>query len=519
MSKTEKILDGNAYVDLVNKAKVYDVAIKTPLQAAPKISQKMGNNIFLKREDLQPVFSFKIRGAYNCIASLSKEQRSRGVICASAGNHAQGVALSAKTLQIPATIVMPETTPQIKVDAVIANGGDVVLHGVSYSDAAEKAAELVAERGLSYIHPFDDPYVIAGQGTIAKEVLEQYDEILEANPIGKLDAIFVCVGGGGMLAGIATYIKTKRPDVQVIGVEPDDSDAMTQSIEAGKLVELDDVGIFADGVAVKIVGDETFRLSQLYVDKMITVSTDQICAAIKDVFDEKRSVLEPAGAVGLAGVKDYIQSQGWEGKNIVVTASGANMNFDRLRHVSERTEFAERREGVIAVKIPEKAGAFKAFCQVIGSLNITEFNYRYADERRAVIYVGVEIKSEGQLESLVETLNSQDYEALDLTDNELAKLHIRHLVGGRNQQVSDEKLYRFRFPERPGALMKFLNALGGNWNISLFHYRNHGADFGRVLCGLQIPETDKQVFQKTLDELGYWYEDESDNPAYRLFLS
>lgn len=503
------------YIEKVNVAKVYDVAVKTPLEQASKLSNRLKNLIFLKREDLQPVFSFKIRGAYNCIANLSEEQRQQGVVCASAGNHAQGVALSAHELGIPATIVMPSTTPRIKVDAVEAKGAKVILHGMSYSDAAEKADELVAENGLAYIHPFDDPFVIAGQGTVGKEILEQFSAL----NIGDLDAIFVCVGGGGLLAGIASYVKQVKPSIKVIGVEPDDSDAMTRSIAEQSRVELDDVGIFADGVAVKQVGKETYRLCNKFVDDMITVSTDQICAAIKDVFEDTRSVLEPAGAVGLAGAKCYIAKYGWQDKNIAITASGANMNFDRLRHVSERTEFAERREGVIAVKIPEEQGAFLAFCDAIGDFNITEFNYRYADSQRAIIYVGVEIKDAVQLSELIHSLNQKGYETVDLTDNELAKLHVRHLVGGRKQNVSDEVVYRFKFPERPGALKNFLQKLGGRRNISLFHYRNHGADFGRVLCGFQVPESEMALFVKDLDELGYLYEDETHNIAYKLFLS
>ena len=498
------------YRKKVETAKVYDVAKKTPLDFAPKLSNRMDNSIWLKREDLQPVFSFKIRGAYNCIANLPQIDRSKGVICASAGNHAQGVAFSAQTLGIPATIVMPKTTPHIKVDAVKAMGGTPVLHGMNYSEAAEKAAELVDEMGLSYIHPFDNPDVIAGQGTVAKEILDQLPNV---------DAIFVCVGGGGLLAGIAAYIKSIKPEVMVIGVEPDDSDAMTQSIAAGELVELDHVGIFADGVAVKKVGEETFRVARQYVDQMVTVSTDEICAAIKDVFEDTRSVLEPAGAVGLAGLKKYCKENNWHKKTLAVTASGANMNFDRLRHVSERTEFAERREGILAVKIPEKKGSFLTFCNTIEGLNITEFNYRYADDRQAVIYVGVEIKNAQQLESLIVCLQQKGYETVDLTDNEVAKLHVRHLVGGRGQNVEHEVLYRFRFPETPGALKRFLLALGDEWNISLFHYRNHGADFGRVLCGLQVPSDSFSDFEKALEKLGYVYFDETDNPAYQLFLS
>lgn len=498
------------YLKKITTASVYDVANKTPLEYAPKLSTRLDNAVWLKREDLQPVFSFKIRGAYNCIANLPEGVRSKGVICASAGNHAQGVAYSAQKLGIPATIVMPETTPRIKIDAVIAMGGKPVLHGASYSDAAEKAAELVEKMGLSYIHPFDDSNVIAGQGTVGKEIIDELPDV---------DAIFVCVGGGGLLAGIAAYVKAVNSDIKVIGVEPDDSDAMTRSIEAGERVILDKVGIFADGVAVKQVGEETFRIASQYVDAMLTVTTDEICAAIKDVFEDTRSVLEPAGAVGLAGLKKYSQLHQWQNKTLAVTASGANMNFDRLRHVSERTEFAERREGILAVKIPEKAGSFKQFCQAIGGLNITEFNYRYADAAEAVIYVGVEIRNANQLDQLVESLRGKGYETHDLTDNEMAKLHLRHMVGGRGQNVEDEVIYRFRFPESPGALMAFLNTLGQEWNISLFHYRNHGSDFGRVLCGLQVPEKSKAHFSKVLDEIGYRYFEETDNPAYQLFLS
>lgn len=496
---------------------MYSITQPTPLQFVPKLTNSLGNNLWLKREDLHAVFSFKIRGAFNCIANLKPDQRARGIICASAGNHAQGVALSAKELNINATIVMPETTPQIKIDAVVASGADVVLSGISYSDAAEKAAQLTAKKGLSYIHPFDDPYVIAGQGTIGKEILSQFADF--KNISAPIDAIFICVGGGGLLAGIAAYVKQIQPNIKIIGVEPEDSDAMTQSLAAGQVVELDDVGIFADGVAVKKVGDETFRLSQQFVDEMVTVSTDQICAAIKDVFNDTRTVLEPAGAVGLAGAKKLIQERGWLDKNIVVTASGANMNFDRLRHVSERTQFAERREGILAVKIPEVPGSFKRFCRELSHLNITEFNYRHADSKQALVYVGVEIKSAAHLTALIEQLSNADYETVDLTDNELAKLHIRHLLGGRTQEINHERLFRFRFPERPGALLAFLESLGTDWNISLFHYRNHGTDFGRVLCGLQAIAKEFHHLDELLTNQPYWYEEETDNPAYQLFLT
>lgn len=495
---------------MIENSRVYDVAIKTPLDFARNLSARVNNQIWLKREDLQSVFSFKIRGAFNKLSSLSKQQLEKGVIAASAGNHAQGVAYSAQKLGVPATIVMPKTTPQIKIDAVQSYGAKVVLHGDSYSDAAEHMQQLIDELQLSFIHPFDDPEVIAGQGTVAKEILEQYE--------GNLDAIFVCVGGGGLAAGIAAYIKQVKPEIKVIGVEPDDSDAMYQSIKANERVILEDVGIFADGVAVKQVGEETFRLCKQYLDEIVRVSTDEICAAIKDVFEDTRSVLEPAGALAVAGAKKYIVEHNWQGKNIAVTASGANMNFDRLRHVSERTEFAERREGILAVTIDEKPGSFKMFCEIIGNHNVTEFNYRYANDKEAHIYVGVQIKNADELNELIRSLRDKGYQTLDLTDNEVAKLHVRHLVGGHASQAKDERVYRFQFPERPGALMNFLNKLGDNWNISLFHYRNHGTDFGRILCGLQVPESDMKKFDIFLQELGYRYFDETNNPAYQLFL-
>lgn len=498
------------YKNMIENSRVYDIAVKTPLDYARNLSKRVNNRIWLKREDLQPVFSFKIRGAFNKISSLPEAQLKKGVIAASAGNHAQGVAISAQKLGIPATIVMPKTTPQIKIDAVQSYGAKVVLHGDSYSDAAERAKQLIDELQLTFIHPFDDPEVIAGQGTVAKEILEQH--------IGNLDAVFVCIGGGGLAAGIAAYIKLVKPEIKVIGVEPDDSDAMDKSIKADELVVLQDVGIFADGVAVKQVGEETFRLCKEYLDDIVCVSTDEICAAIKDVFEDTRSVLEPAGALAVAGAKKYITEQNWQGKDIAVTASGANMNFDRLRHVSERTEFAERREGILAVTIPEKPGSFKAFCKIIGNHNVTEFNYRYADNQQAHIYVGVQIKNAEELEGLIKRLQDQGYQTVDLTDNEVAKLHVRHLVGGHAPQAEDERVYRFQFPERPGALMNFLNKLGNDWNISLFHYRNHGADFGRILCGLQVPGSDSAKFDTFLKDLGYRYFEETDNPAYQLFL-
>ena len=500
----------NDYKNMIENSRVYDVAIKTPLDYARNLSERVNNRVWLKREDLQPVFSFKIRGAFNKISGLPKEQLEKGVIAASAGNHAQGVALSAQKLGIEATIVMPKTTPQIKIDAVQSYGAKVVLHGDSYSDAAERAKQLIEEKKLTFIHPFDDPEVIAGQGTVGKEILDQH--------VGNLDAVFVCIGGGGLASGIAAYIKSVKPEVKIIGVEPDDSDAMDRSIKADERVVLEDVGIFADGVAVKQVGEETFNLCKKYLDDIVCVSTDEICAAIKDVFEDTRTVLEPAGALGVAGVKKYIAENDWQGKDIAVTASGANMNFDRLRHVSERTEFAERREGILAVTIPEKPGSFKAFCKIIGNHNITEFNYRYADNKEAHIYAGVQIKNAEELEELIQRLRDKGYQTLDLTDNEVAKLHVRHLVGGHAPHAKDERVYRFQFPERPGALMNFLNKLGDNWNISLFHYRNHGADFGRILCGLQVPESDMKTLDTFLQDLGYPHIDESDNLAYQLFL-
>ena len=466
--------------------------------------------MLLKREDMQPVFSFKLRGAYNKMANLPAEALKQGVIAASAGNHAQGVALAAQKLNCRAVIVMPTTTPLIKVDAVKSRGAEVVLFGDSYSDAYLHALELEKSENLTFVHPYDDPDVIAGQGTIAMEILHQHPE--------PIDAIFCAVGGGGLIAGVAAYVKALRPEIKIIGVEAIDADAMTQSLKAGKRVMLDQVGLFADGAAVKQVGVETLRLCQQYVDEMILVDNDAICAAIKDVFEDTRSILEPAGALAAAGIKEYIKRNKLLGKTLIGVASGANMNFDRLRFVAERAEIGEKREAVLAVTIPEKPGSFKAFCRLLGDRNITEFNYRYADATQAHIFVGVTIHNNNESARLVEMLKQHDLPALDLTDSEVAKLHLRHLVGGHSPQAEHEQVYRFEFPERPGALMKFLDTMGHDWNISLFHYRNHGADYGRVLVGMQVPPEEKADFKAFLDNLGYPYWDESDNPAYELFL-
>ncbi|HNA82404.1 MAG TPA: threonine ammonia-lyase, biosynthetic [Thiobacillaceae bacterium] len=498
------------YLERILLARVYDVAIESPLEEAPNLSRRLGNTLMLKREDMQPVFSFKLRGAYNKMAGLTKAQLKRGVVCASAGNHAQGVALSAQVLGCQATIVMPATTPAIKVDAVAKRGATVVLHGDSYDDAYKHAKGIARAEKKTFVHPYDDPEVIAGQGTIGMELLRQ-----SRAPI---DAVFVPVGGGGLIAGIAAYLKRLRPEIKVIGVEPEEADAMARSLCRKERVYLPQVGIFADGVAVKQVGEETFRLCQQYVDEIIRVDNDAICAAIKDVFEDTRSILEPAGALGVAGAKVWAAREKAKNRNLVAIASGANMNFDRLRFVAERAELGEKREAVLAVTIPEKPGSFKAFCALIGGRIITEFNYRFSDPAEAHVFVGIQVHNRAEVEKLAAALDKHQLPVLDLSDNEMAKLHIRHLVGGRAPQVEDEVLYRFEFPERPGALMKFLNSMSQGWNISLFHYRNHGADYGRVLVGMQVPAKEKAAFQKFLDGLGYRYWNESRNPAYRLFL-
>ncbi|AMO38413.1 threonine ammonia-lyase, biosynthetic [Thauera humireducens] len=499
------------YLERILNAQVYDVAVETPLDLATNLSARAHNRIFLKREDMQPVFSFKIRGAYNKMAKLSPQALKRGVICASAGNHAQGVALSAAKLGVRAVIVMPSTTPAIKIDAVKARGGEVVLAGESYSDAYAHALELEKAEKLTFVHPFDDPDVIAGQGTVGMEILRAHPK--------PIHAVFCCVGGGGLIAGVAAYIKRLRPETKIIGVEAVDADAMTQSLAAGKRIALDQVGIFADGAAVKEVGAETFRLCQQYVDEMIVVDNDAICAAIKDVFEDTRSILEPAGALAVAGAKEYARRHKLRDKSLVAVASGANMNFDRLRFVAERAELGEQREAVLAVTIPEKPGSFRKFISVLGNRNITEFNYRYADARQAHIFVGVTVHNRNEAGRLVEMLERHELPALDLTDDELAKTHVRYMVGGHSPQAENEVVYRFVFPERPGALMNFLSNLRSDWNISLFHYRNHGSDFGRVLVGMQVPPADKAAFDDFLQRLGYEYVAETDNPAYRLFLA
>jgi threonine dehydratase len=500
------------YLKTIANARVYDVAHETPLELAPILSRRTGNRVWLKREDEQPVFSFKCRGAYNKMAALPKAELKKGVVAASAGNHAQGVALAAAKLGTKAIIVMPRTTPGIKIDAVRNLGGKVVLHGDNYDAAHAHAREIATQRRLTFVHPYDDPEVIAGQGTIGMEILKQHT--------GPLEAVFVPVGGGGLIAGIAVYIKQLRPEVKIIGVEPEDADAMDLSLKAGKRVLLDHVGIFADGVAVRQVGKETFRLAKQFVDEMVIVSNDEICAAIKDIFEDRRMILEPAGALAYAGLKRYAEQKRLKNKNLVAIASGANVNFDRLRHVAERAEIGERREAIFAVTIPELPGALRKFCTILGDHNVTEFNYRFDDPKNAHIFVGVQVPpGTADARKLMGALRKHGYATLDMTDNEMAKLHIRHLVGGRAPNAVNEILYRFEFPERPGALMNFLDKMGGRWNISLFHYRSHGADFGRVLVGMQVPPEDKKAFQKFLDALGYESAEETGNPAYKLFLS
>ena len=507
----EAPLTTEAMLRLILTSRVYEVAQHTPLDHAARLSRRLGNEILLKREDLQPVFSYKLRGAYNRIVHLSEADRARGVIAASAGNHAQGVAFAARHLGLRALIVMPQTTPEIKVAAVHDLGAEVVLTGDSYADAQSHCNELVESTGRIFIHPFDDPLVIAGQGTIGEEILR--------HPRGDVAAIFVPVGGGGLIAGIATYVKALKPSVRVIGVEPYESDAMYQSIEAGRRVVLDTVGIFADGVAVREVGRLTFPIVQSTVDEIVRVSNDEICAAIKDIFDDTRTIMEPAGALAVAGLRAWVERNAVTGARLAAVLSGANMNFDRLRFVAERAELGESREALFGVTIPERPGAFREFCATIGRRVVTEFNYRLRGRDQAHIFVGIATQSRQDAVNLATTLNGAGYAAVDLTDNELAKLHVRHMVGGRSSEVANEQLCRFEFPERPGALMAFLDQLGGRWNISLFHYRNHGADFGRVLAGFEVPPDEMRAFEGFLEGLGYRYQREGHNTAYEMFLA
>ncbi|OGA74527.1 MAG: PLP-dependent threonine dehydratase [Betaproteobacteria bacterium RIFCSPLOWO2_12_FULL_65_14] len=500
----------NDYLERILKARVYDVAVETPLELATILSTRLGNRLMLKREDMQPVFSFKCRGAYNKMVQLAPAALKRGVIASSAGNHAQGVALAAQKLGCRALIVMPVTTPRIKVDAVAARGAQVVLHGDSYDEAYTEARRLEKARRLAFVHPYDDPEVIAGQGTIGMEILRQ-----TARPI---HAVFVPIGGGGLIAGIASYVKRLRPDIRVIGVEPVDADAMARSLAAGRRVTLAHVGLFADGVAVKRVGENTFRICRALVDEVLLVDTDEICAAIKDVFEDTRSILEPAGALAIAGAKAYVERSGVRNQKLVAVASGANTNFDRLRFVAERAEVGEHREAILAVTIPERPGSMKKFCALLGARSVTEFNYRMAHSVQAHIFVGVEVHDRKETRRIVRALERHGFRTLDLSDDEMAKLHVRHMVGGHAPIAENELLYRFEFPERPGALMKFLDSMRSDWNISLFHYRNQGGDNGRVLVGIQVPRHEMQAFRRFLAKLGYPFVEESGNPAYRLFL-
>ncbi|WP_257884883.1 MULTISPECIES: threonine ammonia-lyase, biosynthetic [unclassified Variovorax] len=505
------------YLRKILNARVYDVAVESALEKARALSERLGNTVLLKREDQQPVFSFKLRGAYNKMAHLSKAQLASGVICASAGNHAQGVALGARKLGTRAVIVMPVTTPQLKIDAVRGFGGEIVLHGDSYSDAYLHALELQAQQNLTFVHPFDDPDVIAGQGTIAMEILRQHQ--------GPLDAVFVAIGGGGLISGVANYIKAVRPEIKVIGVQMNDSDAMMQSVAAHQRVNLPDVGLFSDGTAVKLVGEETFRIAQNLVDSYISVDTDAVCAAIKDVFVDTRSIVEPAGALAVAAIKQYVAEHGRQGETYAAILCGANMNFDRLRFVAERAEVGEEREALFAVTIPEERGSFRRFCELISELpaggaprSVTEFNYRISDAAKAHVFVGLTTSARGESATIAKVFIEHGFDALDLTHDELAKEHLRHLVGGRTGLAHDERLLRFVFPERPGALLKFLSLMRPNWNISLFHYRNQGADYGRILVGLQVPAEESAAFDSFLETLGYPCVEETANPAYRLFL-
>jgi threonine dehydratase len=502
----------DTYLERILKARVYDVAIETPLDEARRLSRRLSNTVLFKREDMQPVFSFKLRGAYNKIAHLSETVAQRGVICASAGNHAQGVALAARYRGIKAVIVMPTTTPSIKVQAVKDLGGEAVLHGDDFDQAYEHAMQLTRERGLTFVHPFDDPDVIAGQGTVGMEILRQKSG-------EQIDAIFIAIGGGGLAAGIGAYVKALYPKIKIIGVEPDDACAMYESLKARKRVTLDRVGTFADGVAVRRVGEEPFNVCQKVLDEVLLVNTDEMCSAIQDIFEDTRTVVEPAGALSVAGIKKYIARENCQGKTFVAINCGANMNFDRLRHVAERADIGGQREGLFAVEIPEEKGSFLKFCQLLGQRSVTEFNYRYASDAAARIFVGVGL-TEGrkEREAILKSLQEGGYNIADMTDNEMAKLHVRFMVGGHAPGLTNERLLRFVFPERPGALLKFLQAIGTNWNISLFHYRNHGSDYGRVLAGVQVPPAESEDFLLHLNELKYPYSDETNNPAYKMFL-
>jgi threonine dehydratase len=528
---TTKHLKPADYLTKILNAKVYDVAIESDLSHAVQLSRRLNNTVLLKREDQQAVFSFKLRGAYNKMAHLSPEQLKKGVITASAGNHAQGVALGASKLGTKAVIVMPVTTPQLKVDAVKNLGGNVVLHGDSYTDAYQHALELQKKQGLTFVHPFDDPDVIAGQGTIAMEMLRQHQ--------GKLDAVFLAIGGGGLVSGVANYIKAVRPEIKIIGVQMNDSNAMLQSVKAKKRVALKDVGLFADGTAVKLVGEETFRIARGLVDEFIEVDTDAVCAAIKDVFLDTRSIVEPSGAMAVAAIKKYVATHKTKGETYAAVLCGANMNFDRLRFVAERAEVGEEREALFAVTVPEERGSFKRFCETIGTLpnfdnssfgntsagdtgggvrNVTEFNYRISGADEAHVFVGLTTSNKGESLKIATHLTKKGFKTLDLTHDDLAKEHLRHMVGGASSLAKEERLLRFVFPERPGALMKFLAAMRPGWNISLFHYRNQGADYGRILVGLQVPKADDKSFAAFLSGLGYPFVEETHNPVYQLFL-
>ncbi|MCG8315427.1 MAG: threonine ammonia-lyase, biosynthetic [Pseudomonadales bacterium] len=506
----------DAYIKRILQAQVYDVAQETPVEPASALSRRLNNQVLLKREDLQPVFSFKIRGAYNKIVNLTEQQKQQGVITASAGNHAQGVALAASGLGITAIIVMPKTTPEIKVASVRAFGGHVVLHGDQFDEAYEHARHLEGLKGYTFVHPYDDPDVIAGQGTIGMEIMRQLS--------GPLDSLFIPVGGGGLIAGVACYIKYLRPEIRIIGVESKDSACLKAALDAGERVVLEQVGLFADGVAVKQIGEETFRIARQCVDEVITVTTDEICAAIKDVFDDTRSICEPAGALSVAGLKKYVEREKVTGQALMAITSGANVNFDRLRHIAERAELGEKREALFAVTIPERPGSFLQFCDSLGKRSITEFNYRYAADESAHVFVGIQTAGRAsEAREIQEGLESKGYSVTNLCDNEMAKLHIRHMVGGHGpashgKTVANEVLFRFEFPERPGALLQFLIKLGAKWNISLFHYRNHGAAYGRVVVGLQVADTERPVLIQYFNELGYRHWDETENPAYALFL-